>query len=310
MLRASEERFRTLLEESMDGTTVLVGTKIVYANKRLAELVGLSSPSEVIGRDALDFVAPEDREMVRTRAMGRQRGEEHPGLYEYKMLRVDGTTIDIETYATEIEYGGKPASLALNREITERKNMERKLLDYAEHLVEMVEERTQELLDAERMVAAGRIASMVGHDLRGPLQHIKNATYLLRKVPEKAEETLEIIEHAVDRATRMLDELHNNTREAPIQMVATDLSVLIRRSVEEASPPANIDVTLKLGEGLEVVTIDQVKIRRVLDNLVRNALEAMPDRGCLNVEAERSGDEVIIKVSDTGVGIPEEDQGR
>jgi len=105
----------------------------------------------------------------------------------------------------------------------------------------------------------------------------------------------------------MLDELHNNTREAPIQMVATDLSVLIRRSVEEASPPANIDVTLKLGEGLEVVTIDQVKIRRVLDNLVRNALEAMPHRGCLNVEAERSGDEVIIKVSDTGVGIPEED---
>ena len=307
MLQASEKRFRNLLEESMDAVSVLVGTKIVYANKRQAELVGLPTPSDIIGRDALDFVAVEDREIVKTRALGRQRGEEHPRLYEYKMLRVDGTTIDIETYATEIDYEGTPASLALNREVTIRKEMEGKLLEYAEHLEDMVEERTKELLDAERMVAAGRVASMLGHDLRGPLQNIKSAAYLLRKIPEKAEETIEIIERAVDRASHMIEEFRYHTREIPIQMVASDLSLLVKRSVEEASLPAKIEVILKIGEGLEEVILDPVKVRRVLDNLIGNALEAMPSGGVLSVECGRRGDEIMIVVSDTGIGVKKED---
>ncbi len=307
MLRASEERFRNLLEESMDAVSVLVGTKFVYANKRQVELIGLRSSSDLIGRDALDFVAAEDREIVKTRALGRQRGEEHPRLYEYKMLRVDGATIDIETYVTKIEYEGKPASLALNREITLRKEMESKLLEYAEHLEDMVVERTKELLDAERMVAAGRVASMLGHDLRGPLQNIKSAAYLLRKMPEKAEETIEIIERAADRASRMLEELRYNTREQPLKIVATDLSLIVQRSVEEASPPAKIEVILEIGECLEEVILDPVKIRRVLDNLIGNALEAMPAGGVLKVECERKDNGVMIVVSDTGIGIKEED---
>lgn len=307
MLRASEERFRNLLEESMDAVAVLVGTKFVYANKRQVELIGLQSSSDLIGRDALDFVAAEDREIVKTRALGRQRGEEHPRLYEYKMLRVDGTTIDLEAYVTKIEYEGKPASLALNREITLRKEMENKLLEYAEHLEDMVEERTKELLDAERMVAAGRVASMLGHDLRGPLQNIKSAAYLLRKMPEKAEETIEIIERAADRASRMLEELRYNTREQPLQIVATDLSLIVQRSVEEASPPATIEVILEIGEGLEEVILDPVKIRRVLDNLIGNALEAMSAGGVLKVECGRRGNEAMIVVSDTGFGVKEED---
>jgi len=66
-------------------------------------------------------------------------------------------------------------------------------------------------------------------------------------------------------------------------------------------------VSPKFGEGLEKVAVDPAKVRRVLDNLIRNALEAMPDGGVLNIEAERRGDDVIIKVSDTGAGIKDED---
>jgi len=308
-LRASEERWRTLLEASMDAVTVNVGTELVYVNRRLADLLGYSSSSELIGRDITELDAPEYREMIRARTLRRQRGEEVPRRYELKLLRRDGTRIDVETQTTLIEYEGKPAALSFVRDITERKQAEQKLQEYADHLEEMVEEKTRELLNVERMATAGRVASMVGHDLRGPLQTISNATYLLRKSPEKTEDSLKMIEGAVHRATQMLEEFRNRTRGTPPNIVTVDLGSFIRVAVEEAQIPSSIDVALRLGEGLKAVSLDPLKMRRVLDNLIGNAVDAMPQGGTLTLSARAKDETVVIEVSDTGVGIPEEEMG-
>jgi len=102
MLRESEGRYRQLLETSMDAVSVTVGTKFVYVNKRCAELLGFSDPGQLIGRDFTEFVAPEDREMVKTRTLKRERGEPEPPLYEFKIQKKDGTKIPVETNATVI----------------------------------------------------------------------------------------------------------------------------------------------------------------------------------------------------------------
>lgn len=258
----------------------------------------------------MDFAAEEDRKMIRIIALERQRGGVHPERYEFKMLRADGTKIDVENHVSVIDYEGEPASLSFVRDITERKRLEAMLQEHTENLEEMVEEKTKELLDAERMVTAGKVASMLGHDLRGPLQVINNAVYLLKESPEKSGEMLKMIEVAIQRATKMLEEFRQRTRDLELNVETIDLSALIRGAVEESQIPKSVNVVFELGDGLVDVSLDPLKMRRVLDNLIANALDAMPDGGVMGLIAERRGDKVVISVADTGVGIPEDEMSR
>ncbi len=177
-----------------------------------------------------------------------------------------------------------------------------KQLDTLENLVE---EKTQEILDAERMVTVGRIATMVGHDLRGPMQTISSAVYLMEKASTKSDELLQMIKDAVKRSTEMLEELRKRTRDTPLSLVRFDLVELLNSTVKGIKIPDSVMLDLRAGEGLRAVLLDPLKIRRVMDNLVGNALDAMPGGGVLTLEAGLEEDGVVIKISDTGVGIPE-----
>jgi PAS domain S-box-containing protein len=131
VFRKSQEQYRMLLEASRDAVTVNVGTTMAYANKRFAELLGFSDPSELVGRDSVDFVAPEGREFVRDRTFRRERGENMPALYEFIMLRKDGVRVPVEVNAVAIEWEGRRATLSFRRDITERKQMEAEIRDMA-----------------------------------------------------------------------------------------------------------------------------------------------------------------------------------
>jgi signal transduction histidine kinase len=175
-----------------------------------------------------------------------------------------------------------------------------------ERLERLVEEMTQELIDAERMVVAGRVSAMVGHDLRGPLQTIKNAAYLLRREEIDNGEALGTIEDAVRYATGLLEEIHNSTWESPLLVESTDLSQLIQRTIREMAVPPQVSVEFEIGRGLDAVSLDPKKMRRVLDNLTRNAIEAMEGGRTLMIKAKRHRDVVELIVEDTGTGIPED----
>ncbi len=175
-----------------------------------------------------------------------------------------------------------------------------------EHLELLVEERSQKLVEAERMAAAGSVAAMVGHDLRGPLQTIKNAVYLIEKDPDSVDEMRETINESVDYAANMLEELRLNVGGSPIQLREVNLGPFMRKAVDEASIPGSIETEVHVDDGLDSASIDPLKIRRVLDNLVRNAVQAMPDGGTLRISVACEGDDVLIRVRDTGTGIPEE----
>jgi len=172
-VHASEEKFHVLLESSMDAVSVTVGTKFVYVNKRCAELLGFSDPSKLIGRDFTEFVAPEDRGMVKTRTLRRERSEPEPPLYEFKIQRRDGTKIPVETHATAIEYEGKRAVLSFRRDITERKRLE-ETLKLSERKFRQFVETAQEgvwSIDAEGRTtyANPKMAELLGYGVEEPL---------------------------------------------------------------------------------------------------------------------------------------------
>ena len=174
-----------------------------------------------------------------------------------------------------------------------------------EHLEEMVEAKSNELVAAERMVAAGRVASMVGHDLRGPLQVINNALFLFDTESDRNKELLSLIKESVDRANEMIDEFRNQVRDSPLMLLTGDLEAFVNSVVAEHVFPDAVEVKITSKGSLDSISYDPLKIRRVLDNLFRNAVEAMPEGGRLEVSLLRDGDDAVIEVSDTGIGIPE-----
>jgi two-component system CheB/CheR fusion protein len=204
------------------------------------------------------------------------------------------------------EVGERSFILLALEDITERRKMESELHSHMKNIENRLEEKTKEVIEAEVMSAAGKVAIMLGHDLRGPLQAVKSNLYLLRKSPEKAEERLKAIDDAADRMAAMVEELRTKIRDTPLVVQAVDLADLAGLCLKETPVPKGVKTQLVVGAGLDSVMLDPSKVRRVLDNLVRNALEAMPEGGNLAISAERVGSEAVIKVSDTGVGVPEE----
>lgn len=124
-LEISERKWRSLIDSSMDAAFVLEGVKIVYANKRAADMLGYTL-DELIGTDSLEITSPRDQELVKTRALARQRGEAPPHQYELFLVKKDGAEVPVETNASLIEYEGKPASLSFCRDMSERKTFEDK----------------------------------------------------------------------------------------------------------------------------------------------------------------------------------------
>ncbi len=164
-------------------------------------------------------------------------------------------------------------------------------------LREIQEDHTVELIQG-----ADRVTSMLRHDLRGPLGTIKNAAFMLQEGIGDTGEMTDIINRSVDYAIDMLEDLKNVTRQTDPVLIPVEVNDLIEQSVKEMIIPEEIAVSLHMGD-VPPLLADKVKIRRVLDNLIRNAVEAMPEKGELTVTTSKHGDKAVIEVADTGEGI-------
>ncbi len=135
----SEERYRTAIEHSNDGVTIVRGGEHLYVNKRFVEIFGYDRPEEIIGKQHSITVHPDDLGKVMKFNTRRQRGESVPERYEFKGIRKDGTVIYIEVSATQTTYRGESVSLAYLRDITERKQAEEALRESEDRYRDLVE---------------------------------------------------------------------------------------------------------------------------------------------------------------------------
>jgi PAS domain S-box-containing protein len=128
-LRESEEKYRRLVESSIDGILIVQGTEIKFANQALLNMYGASKAEEVIGQDFTKFVSHEYRDLLLQRGLERERGKYALNRYEFKALRLNGTEFDVEISVNPIFYLGKPARQAVLRDVTARKRGEKYLRD-------------------------------------------------------------------------------------------------------------------------------------------------------------------------------------
>jgi signal transduction histidine kinase len=181
----------------------------------------------------------------------------------------------------------------------------------------MVELRTAQLKDAnerlvksERLAAIGELAGMIGHDLRNPLAGIKNAAYFLKKkgttISEaQSKEILEIIDKAIDHSDKIINDLLDYAREMHLELTKYGARTLVDEATRTIQVPDRIKIVNHVDEEVGIwVNVD--KMMRVFVNLIKNAVDAMPEKGTLEISSCQTKDHVEIAFADTGTGIPEE----
>ena len=165
------------------------------------------------------------------------------------------------------------------------------------------EDNSKELLDS-----ADKLASKIRHDIRSPLSAIKNAVYFIRKNPKMTEQMLDSIDKSVDKALLLLEELKPLTRNIAPNMVPVNISSLFDDTLSDVQLPPDILVHMEIEE--VNILVDPDLMRRVLNNLISNSIQAMPDGGTLSFNVCQHQDCLEVRITDTGKGIPLESQDR
>ncbi len=215
------------------------------------------------------------------------------------------------------------------RDITERKRAEEALKEYSERLEEMVDERTQELRDAqqqllraERLAAIGQLGASIGHELRNPLGIIKNSTYYLNmklgQASEKVKKHLGIIEKEVTRSNKIITDLMDFARVRRPALRKTDVNLLVREAVSRSKVPENVKVITHLKKGLSPLMADPGQIEQVFINMISNADQAMTSSnsvetrngGRLEISTRAEDGFIVTEFKDDGCGISEENLGK
>jgi signal transduction histidine kinase len=175
---------------------------------------------------------------------------------------------------------------------------------------EDLQKAQEKLLKAERLAAIGELAGMVGHDLRNPMQGIAGAAYYLKAkksaiLDDKGREMVETIETCIQRSNKIINDLLEYSREINLDIEETNAQALVDNALCQIQVPASIKVVNQASDEPNL-QVDKEKIERVFMNIVKNAVDAMPNGGNLTVESENTKDKIAVKFNDTGTGMKEE----
>jgi PAS domain S-box-containing protein len=171
-------------------------------------------------------------------------------------------------------------------------------------------------LRSESLAAVGVMTAIVAHEIRNPLTTIGGFANLMHRQADdrqKVERNAGIIADEVNRLEEILNGLLAFSRPGNPQFRWYDVCRIVQDSVEmlEKVKPENVQIATECSDGLPSIYIDPGQIHQVLDNLMRNGLDAMPEGGTITVSALADSDNrVTINVADTGTGIPKDRLGR
>ncbi len=170
------------------------------------------------------------------------------------------------------------------------------------------------LEQSKRLATIGETAGMVGHDIRNPLQAITGDIYLVKSElastldgtgKKNALESLQEIEKNVDYINKIVADLQDYAKAINPSSQKVDLTALCEELLHGKNVPDNISSSCKIEATVKTILVDSVILKRILGNLVSNAIQAMPNGGELTMMAHLDAKDIVISVKDTGMGIPD-----
>ncbi len=315
-IRESQQKFERLFMDNPEAAVYLdPHFHILDVNPRFSELFGYSL-DEVEGKHINSATVPKDN--MEEAEMLDKKAEERYFSHDTVRKRKDGSLVPVSISAAPITVEGQLIGyVGLYKDVTERKQMEKKLQEYSEHLEELVEKKTrqlkeahEQLLKAERLAAIGEMAAMIGHDLRNPLTGIAGATYYLKtklgsKMDKKAREMLELVQKSIEYSNKIISDLLEYSREIRLELTETTPKSIIKDALALIKIPKNIRIS-DLTENKPKMKIDILKMERAFVNIIKNAIDAMSEGGTLTIASKESNGNLKVAFTDTGVGMPKE----
>jgi len=305
-LRASEERFRALVENSSDALLLIDAEgRITYLSPSSERHLGWA-PEQLVGRSIFDFLHAEDRDLVGARLVETLGNPGTPISAQVRFHHADGSWRIMDGVAVNRLNDPAVGGIVINaRDITERRRLE------------------EQLRQAQKMEAVGQLAGGVAHDFNNLLTAILGYCHLiLDEVPEEDPLRPDLLEiqSAGERAASLTRQLLAFSRRQMLQPQLVDINTLVqqlekllRRLISE-----DVELVTALAADLRPVMVDPASVEQILVNLAVNARDAMPSGGRLTIEtanvelddaaaaadsAMTPGAYVRIAVSDTGVGM-------
>ncbi|MDQ1404839.1 MAG: hypothetical protein QOG55_468 [Acidobacteriaceae bacterium] len=311
-LRQSESTFRLLFSHNPLPTWVFdcETFKFIQVNDAAVRQYGYSA-EEFAAITVFDIRPPEEHAALREH---HQKDWDAPGEYHgvWKHRKKDGKIFEVDIISHPLEYGGRRVRMVVAQDISERQALE------------------EQLRQAQKMEAVGRLAGGVAHDFNNLLMVIKGHTELLLNVTPVPPPMLKKIEHidrAADRAAALTRQLLAFSRMQVLQPrvmningVVEEMGKLLPRLIGE-----DIELILRTSPDLGVIRADASQMEQVIMNLAVNARDAMPSGGKLVIETSNAdldrtyssvhplvqpGRYVLLAVSDTGTGMDAQTQAR
>ncbi len=187
------------------------------------------------------------------------------------------------------------------------------LISRLEETIQDLKDSQSRLIQAEKLASMGQMAAGIAHEINNPLGIVLMYAHLLRaELAESAggqglADADRIIRES-ERARSIVQGILNFAREKKIERQETDINALVReaaRAVPALAPSGRVRVELALDAGMKDHSVDSSQVRQVFDNLLKNAVEAMPGGGTIRIETKEGEGEFLVSVADTGPGIPE-----
>ncbi|MCW4017749.1 MAG: PAS domain S-box protein [Candidatus Bathyarchaeota archaeon] len=309
-IKHSETRYRELANSIADSFVALDrDLRYVYWNKASERITGIKA-KDAIGRHLFEVFEEDESTRKLADIYLKVLKTRKPRVF-VDTLTMDGRSVVVENYV----YPSKTGVSVLTKDVTQRKELQNKLEEYTQRLEDLVKIRTEKLKAAERLAAIGETAGMVGHDIRNPLQTISGELYLakgeLLSLPEtdakkNLMENVQIIAEQMSYINKIVADLQDYARSSPPCLEDVSLRQTVKDIMATVMIPSDIRVSVSMKRGFPKFRSDSAYLKRVLINLITNAVQAMPKGGKLTLRATFNDENVLIHVGDTGEGISEE----
>jgi two-component system, cell cycle sensor histidine kinase and response regulator CckA len=307
-LRASETKYRTTVEHTGTAIMLLEESRVIsLVNRQMEKLTGFTRDEMEGKMPFTEIVHPLDQDrMVGYHKARRDGSRDVPSEYEFRLLHKDGSIKD--AFLTIGLIPGTRQSIVSIIDITGMKNLER------------------EIEKSRKMAALGEMSAHVAHEVRNPLQKIKTGIELLKgskALEDRQMRILEGVTSGIDTLEKFVTQILDWTRSGKIKPKPFSLSNIIEgllfNRMEQCDNHA-IEIHTDFDYTHDTLLIDGVQIRQLLENLIENSLDSMPEGGKLSITTralaghhfksrgrEYTADAMEIVVEDTGIGIGQED---
>ncbi|MBU5264628.1 PAS domain-containing protein [Bacillus atrophaeus] len=291
ILQKSRERYQLLIQNSIDTIAVIHNGKWVFMNESGISLFEAATYEDLIGKNIYDHLHPCDHEDVKKRIQNIAEHKTDSEVMKQSWFTFQNRLIYTEMVCIPTTFFGETAVQVILRDISERK-------------------QTEELmLKSEKLSIAGQLAAGIAHEIRNPLTAIKGFLQLMKPTMEGNEHYFDIVFSELSRIELILSELlmlakpqqHAFKEHLNLKKLISEVTALLETQ-------ANLNgIFIKTAFQRDSIFIngDQNQLKQVFINLIKNAVESMPDGGTVEIDTTEDEHSVHVTIKDEGEGIPE-----